>query len=114
MMIMIRAIVRPEKADDVLASLMDAGFPAVTKYSVSGRGKQRGIKIGEITYDEIPKTMLLSVVPAADKEFVINTIIDAARSAGKGAFGDGKIFVSEVEEVYTISSGIKEGAEVEA
>jgi nitrogen regulatory protein PII 1 len=114
MMIMIRAIVRPEKADDVLAALMDAGFPAVTKYSVTGRGKQRGIKIGEVTYDEIPKTMLLSVVQEADKDFVINTIIDAARSGVKGAFGDGKIFVTEVEEVYTISSGVKEGAEVEA
>lgn len=110
MMIMIRAIVRPEKSDDVLAALMDAGFPAVTKYAVAGRGKQRGIKIGEVTYDEIPKTMLISVVPAVDKEFVINTIMDTARSTGKGAFGDGKIFVSEVEEVYTISSGIKEGA----
>ena len=54
-MIMIRAIVRPEKADAVLAALMDAGFPAVTKMDVSGRGKQRGIKIGEVTYDELPK-----------------------------------------------------------
>lgn len=113
-MIMIRAIVRPEKADDVLAALMDAGFPAVTKYSVTGRGKQRGIKIGEVTYDEIPKTMLVSVIKEADKDFVINTIIDAARSGIKGAFGDGKIFVTEVEEVYTISSGVREGAEVEA
>ncbi|MCB2217207.1 P-II family nitrogen regulator [Desulfofustis glycolicus] len=109
MMIMIRAIIRPEKADDVLAALMDAGFPAVTKYSVAGRGKQRGIKIGEITYDEIPKTMLLSVVHVEDKEFVIKTIMDEARSGAKGAFGDGKIFVSEVEEVFTISSGIREG-----
>lgn len=113
MMIMIRAIVRPEKADDVLASLMDEGFPAVTKYSVAGRGKQRGIKIGEVTYDEIPKTMLMSVVKEADKEFVINTIMDAARSGNKGAFGDGKIFVTEVGDVYTISSGVKEAAEVE-
>lgn len=110
MMIMIRAIVRPEKADEVLAALMDAGFPAVTKYSVSGRGKQRGIKIGEVTYDEIPKTMLMSVVQESDKEFVINTIMDAARSGTKGAFGDGKIFVAEVEDVYTISSGVKEDA----
>lgn len=109
MMIMIKAIVRPEKADEVLAALMDAGFPSVTKFAVAGRGKQRGIKIGEVTYDEIPKTMLLSVVPEADKEFVLNTIMDTARSSGKGAFGDGKIFVSEVEEVYTISSGVKEG-----
>ena len=50
-MIMIRSVVRPEKVDAVLAALMEAGFPAVTKMSVVGRGKQRGIKIGEITYD---------------------------------------------------------------
>ena len=113
MMIMIRAIIRPEKSDDVLAALMDAGFPAVTKFSVAGRGKQRGIKIGEVTYDEIPKTMLLSVVRAEDKDFVINTIMDSARSGTKGAFGDGKIFVTEVEDVYTISSGVKEDVETE-
>lgn len=110
MMIMIRSIIRPEKADAVLAALMDAGFPAVTKYAVAGRGKQRGIKIGEVTYDELPKVMLMSVVNAADKDFVIQTIMDTARSKGKGAFGDGKIFVSEVEESYTISSGVKETA----
>lgn len=107
MMIMVRAIVRPEKADEVLAALMDAGFPAVTKYSVAGRGKQRGIKIGEITYDEIPKTMLMSVIKAEDKDFVIETIMNAARTSAKGAAGDGKIFVSPVEDVYTISSGTK-------
>jgi nitrogen regulatory protein PII 1 len=114
MMIMIRAIIRPEKADAVLAALMDAGFPAVTRYSVAGRGKQRGIKIGEITYDEIPKTMLISVIKAEDKEYVINTIMNTARTGTKGAFGDGKIFISDVECAYTISSGIKEGAEVTA
>jgi nitrogen regulatory protein PII 1 len=108
-MLMIRAIVRPEKSDEVLAALMDAGFPAVTKYSVAGRGKQRGIKIGDVTYDEIPKTMLLMVVKDEDKDFVIQTVMDTARTAGKGAFGDGKIFVSPVEEVYTVSSGVKEG-----
>ncbi len=108
MMIMIRAIVRPEKSDAVLASLMDAGFPAVTKYSVAGRGKQRGIKIGEVTYDEIPKTMLMSVINAADKDFVIETIMKTARTETKGAFGDGKIFVSDVSESYTISSGVQD------
>ncbi len=110
MMIMIRSIIRPEKADAVMAALMDAGFPAVTKYAVAGRGKQRGIKIGDVTYDEIPKVMLMSVVNAEEKDFVIDTIMDTARSAGKGAFGDGKIFVSDVEESYTISSGVKETA----
>lgn len=110
MMIMIRAIVRPEKSDAVLAALMDAGFPAVTKYSVAGRGKQRGIKIGEVTYDEIPKTMLMSVINAADKDFVIETIMKTARTDKKGAFGDGKIFISDVGESYTISSGVLDTA----
>ena len=110
MMIMIRSIIRPEKADKVLAALMDAGFPAVTRYSVAGRGKQRGIKIGDVTYDEIPKVMLMSVVNAEDKQFVIDTILKTAKSGEKGAFGDGKIFVSQVEESYTISSGVQETA----
>jgi nitrogen regulatory protein PII 1 len=110
MMIMVRAIVRPEKAPDVLAALMDAGFPAVTKYAVAGRGKQRGIKIGEITYDEIPKTMLMSVVRDEDRDYVVDTIMKAARTGKKGAFGDGKIFVSPVQDIYTISSGTRDTA----
>ncbi len=109
-MIMVKAIVRPEKVDQVLAALLDAGFPAATKFSVAGRGKQRGIKIGEITYDEIPKTMLLSVVKDEDKDFVIETIMTAARTGAKGNYGDGKIFVTPVLDVYTISSGVRETA----
>ena len=52
---MIRAIIRPEKVDEVLVELSDAGFPAVTKIDVVGRGKQRGIKVGDVHYDELPK-----------------------------------------------------------
>ena len=107
-MLMIRAIVRPEKVDAVLERLMAEGFPAVTRISVSGRGKQRGIKIGEITYDEIPKDLLMMVVPDSDKDLVINTVMAAARTGDRGAFGDGKIFVSPVDEIYTVSSGVKE------
>ena len=107
-MILIRAIVRPEKSDSVLAALLDAGFPAVTKIPVVGRGKQRGIKVGEVTYDEIPKELLILVVPEKDKEFVKRIVMEAARTGEKGAFGDGKIFVSPVDEVYTISSGVRE------
>lgn len=107
-MVMVRSIVRPEKCDEVLEALMEAGFPAVTKLNVVGRGKQRGIKIGEITYDEIPKEMLLTAVADKDKDFVVKTIIKAARTGDKGSFGDGKIFVSPVDEMYTVSSGVKE------
>jgi nitrogen regulatory protein PII 1 len=104
---MVRAIVRPEKADEVLAALMADGFPSVTRMGVSGRGKQRGIRIGDVTYDEIPKELLLMVIKDADKDFVVRKIMEVART-GKGSYGDGKIFVSPVEEVYTVSSGVKE------
>lgn len=112
-MIMIRAIVRPEKSNEVMAALMYAGFPAVTKMDVYGRGKQRGMRIGEITYDELPKEMLFVVVDDSDKDFVIETIMKSARTGDKGAFGDGKIFVSTVEESYTVSSGVKDGVVME-
>ena len=77
---------------------------------VYGRGKQRGLKVGGVTYDELPKEMLIIVVPAADKDFVVKTILDNAKTSASGNYGDGKIFVQPVEEVYTISSGVKEAA----
>jgi nitrogen regulatory protein PII 1 len=107
-MYMLRAIVRPEKSPAVLKSLFDAGFPAVTKLPVFGRGKQRGLKVGNVTYDELPKEMLMLVIADKDKDFVVETIINAARSDDGGQFGDGKIFVTPIEEAYTISSGFKE------
>ncbi|HEX9061407.1 MAG TPA: P-II family nitrogen regulator [Clostridia bacterium] len=106
-MLMIRAIIRPEKVGTVLSELSDAGFPAVTKMDVMGRGKQRGVKVGDVYYDEIPKEMLMMVVNDEDKDDVIKLIIKNAKTGQKGAFGDGKIFISPVEEAYTISSGTK-------
>jgi nitrogen regulatory protein PII 1 len=107
-MLLIRAIVRPEKSATVLKALFEAGFPAVTKMAVFGRGKQRGLKVGNITYDELPKELLLIAIKDADKDFVITTIIEAARTDEKGAFGDGKIFITPITETYTISSGSME------
>lgn len=106
-MIMIKAIVRPERADAVLEALLEAGYSAVTKVPVFGRGKQRGLKVGEVHYDELPKEMLIFVVQNADKDFVLKTVLESART-GPGHFGDGKVFVIPVDEVYTISSGVKE------
>lgn len=105
---LIRAIVRPEKSAKVMKALFEAGYVAVTKIPVVGRGKQRGIKVGDITYDELQKDMLMIVVKDEDKDFAVNTILDSARTGEKGAFGDGKIFVSPVEEAYTISRRTKE------
>lgn len=104
-MLLIRAIIRPEKSGVVLSELLDAGFPAVTKMDVFGRGKQRGISIGEVHYDEIPKEMLLTVVNDEDKDDVVKIITRNARTGEKGHFGDGRIFISQVVDAYTISTG---------
>ncbi|MFQ9510477.1 MAG: P-II family nitrogen regulator [Lachnospiraceae bacterium] len=45
---MIRAIVRPEKVEEVLEALIDAGYPAVTRMDVYGRGKQKGLQVGGV------------------------------------------------------------------
>ncbi len=105
---LIRAIVRSEKSATVIKALFESGFVAVTRVPVIGRGKQRGIKVGDITYDEIPKDLLLIVINDDDKDYAIKTIMGSARTGEKGAFGDGKIFVSPVDEAYTISRGTKE------
>jgi nitrogen regulatory protein PII 1 len=104
--LLIRAIVRPEKKDEVLAELSAAGFNAATMVDVVGRGKQKGIKIGGMVYDEIPKTLILMVIPEEDKEKVVRSILSTARTGNEGTFGDGKIFVSPVDEAYTISRNI--------
>ncbi len=106
-MLMIKAIVRPEKTGEIMAELSEAGFPAVTKVDVVGRGKQRGVKVGNVVYDEIPKEMLIIVVEDEHKDDVISIISRKGKTGQAGAFGDGKIFVTQVEEVYTISSGSK-------
>jgi nitrogen regulatory protein PII 1 len=88
-----------------MRELAAAGFPAVTKLDVYGRGKQKGITVGEVHYDEIPKDMLVIVCNDEDKDDLVKIIIRTAKTEAKGAFGDGRIFVSPVESAYTISTG---------
>ncbi|MBP1764390.1 MAG: glnB 1 [Firmicutes bacterium] len=104
-MIMVRAIVRPEKKDVLLSELSAAGFHAATVVDVVGRGKQMGIKVGDVVYDEIPKSMIMMATPAASKEKIVSIIIKYAKSSGEGSFGDGKIFISPLDGVYTVSTG---------
>ncbi len=99
---MIRAIIRPEKEQDVVLALEKEGFVSLTKVDVFGRGKQKGIKIGDIHYEELSKTMLMLVVPQEDEAKVIKIIGDTSRT---GSFGDGKIFVTEVSESFTVRTG---------
>lgn len=99
---MIRAVIRHEKEGDVITALERAGFSALTKTDVLGRGRQRGIKIGSARYEEIAKLMLMVVVEERDLERAIDIIKISART---GNFGDGKIFVTPVEKVMTIRTG---------
>lgn len=99
---MVRAFIRPEKEQEVVQALEGVGFGSLTKMAVFGRGKQKGLQVGPITYDELPKTLLMTVVEDGDIEKVVATIEDKART---GFIGDGKIFVSPVETAYTIRTG---------
>jgi nitrogen regulatory protein PII 1 len=103
-MLLVRAIVRPEKAGAVMSELAAAGFPGVTKLDVYGRGKQKGITVGDVHYEEIPKEMLVIVCNDEDKDDIVKIVIRMAKT-GEGNFGDGRIFISPVESAYTISSG---------
>jgi nitrogen regulatory protein PII 1 len=99
---MIRAIIRPEKEDDVVLALEGAGFPAMTKAHVFGRGKQKGLQVGPVHYDLLSKIFLLLVVNDDEVQKVMEVITDNSKT---GFIGDGKIFVSEVEEAYTVRTG---------
>ena len=103
-MLMMRAIIRPEKVGTVMTELAEAGFPAITKMDVFGRGKQRGIRVDDFYYDEIPKEMLLIFCSDEDKDTLVKMILRAART-GDGNYGDGRVFISPVEEAYTVSTG---------
>lgn len=99
---MIRAFIRPEKEQEVVQALEGAGFPSLTKMPVFGRGKQKGLQVGPVHYDELPKTLVMMVVDDHNVERVIGIINEKARS---GFVGDGKIFVSPVEKAYTVRTG---------
>ncbi|MCX9009600.1 MAG: P-II family nitrogen regulator [Candidatus Methanoperedens sp.] len=99
---MIRAIIRPNKEEKVVESLEKEGFVSLTKMNVFGRGKQKGIRVGTVCYDEIPKVMLMLVVEDGDVQRAVNIIQNSART---GNIGDGKMFISEVLEAYTVRTG---------
>lgn len=99
---MIRAFIRPEKEQEVVLALEGAGFPSLTKMPVFGRGKQKGLQVGPVHYDELPKTLIMTVVDTEDVGKVIRIIEDKAKT---GFIGDGKIFVSPVDAVYTVRTG---------
>jgi nitrogen regulatory protein PII 1 len=99
---MIRAVIRPEREEAILSNLEAAGIFAVTKCPVQGRGRQKGIQVGKVSYDLLAKVMLLLVVEETDYAKAVAAIENGGDT---GHPGDGKIFVQQVSESYTIRTG---------
>ncbi len=99
----ISAIIKPFKLDDVRAALSDVGVNGLTVYEVKGFGRQKGhtelYRGAEYVVDYIPKMKLEIAVDDDRVDVVIDAIVDAAKT---GKIGDGKIFVTNLENVVRI------------
>jgi len=102
----IEAIIKPFKLDEVKEKLNAAGIQGMTVSEVRGFGRQRGhtelYRGSEYVVDFLPKTRIEIVIPDHIEDLVIQTIMEAART---GSIGDGKLFVTPVEEVIRIRTG---------
>ena len=102
----IEAIVRHHKVDDIKAALVKEGFLGMTITEVHGYGRQKGHKEtyrgAEYQVDFVPKVKIEIVVDDAQAEGVASAIV---KSANTGKIGDGKVFISNVEEAIRIRTG---------
>ncbi len=103
---LITAIIKPFKLDDVREALSEIGVAGVTVTEVKGFGRQKGhtelYRGAEYVVDFLPKVKLEIAIPESTVEKAIETIIKAANT---GKIGDGKIFVSNLEQIIRIRTG---------
>jgi nitrogen regulatory protein P-II 2 len=103
---LITAIIKPFKLDDVREALSEIGVAGVTATEVKGFGRQKGhtelYRGAEYVVDFLPKVKLEIVVADHVVEQAVETIVKAANT---GKIGDGKIFVTNVEQVVRIRTG---------
>ncbi len=102
----VEAVIKPFKLDDVREALSEIGITGMTAIEVKGFGRQKGhtelYRGAEYVVDFLPKVKLEIVVREDDLERCIEAITNAART---GKIGDGKIFVTKVENVIRIRTG---------
>jgi nitrogen regulatory protein P-II 1 len=105
---LVEAIVKPFKLDEVKEALTKAGVQGMTVEEVKGFGRQKGhtelYRGAEYSVDFLPKVKIQILVPDDKASKVVEVITDSART---GKIGDGKIFVTPVEEVIRIRTGEK-------
>jgi nitrogen regulatory protein PII len=99
----IEAIIKPFKLEEVKSALTEIGIEGMTTIDVKGFGRQKGhteiYRGSEYTVDFIPKVLILVVVSDAVVESAVKAIVKAAKT---GAIGDGKVFVSTIDEAMRI------------
>jgi len=103
---LITAIIKPFKMDDVRQALADVGVQGITVTEVKGFGRQKGhtelYRGAEYVVDFLPKVKLEIAV---DGEMLDNVVDAILKSANTGKIGDGKIFISPLEEIIRIRTG---------
>ncbi|MCA1791678.1 MAG: P-II family nitrogen regulator [Thioalkalivibrio sp.] len=108
---MITAIIKPFKLDDVREAISEIGVQGMTMTEVKGFGRQRGhtelYRGAEYVVDFLPKVKL---EVAVDGDMVDRVVEAISKSASTGKIGDGKIFISPIEQVVRIRTG-ETGAE---
>ena len=106
---MITAVIQPSRLETVKNLLATAGISGLTVSDVRGVGRQRGrteiYRGHEYKVDLIPKVKIEIAVDEALADSVIDAIVKGARSGTEGKIGDGKIFVTNLEEVVRIRTG---------
>jgi nitrogen regulatory protein PII len=99
----VSAIIKPFKLDDVREAMSDIGITGLTVYEVKGFGRQKGhtelYRGAEYVVDYIPKVKIEVAIDDDRVDQVIDTIIESAKT---GKIGDGKIFVTNLENVVRI------------
>ena len=102
----IEAIIKPFKLDEVKEALQEVGLQGITVTEAKGFGRQKGhtelYRGAEYVVDFLPKVKIEVVLPDANVEAAVEAIKEAAQT---GRIGDGKIFVSPVEQVIRIRTG---------
>jgi nitrogen regulatory protein P-II 2 len=103
---MVMAIIKPFKLDDVRAALSEIGVQGITVTEVKGFGRQKGhtelYRGAEYVVDFLPKVKIEAVV---DDGLVYQVIEGISKAANSGKIGDGKIFVSDIEQAVRIRTG---------
>ena len=103
---LVTAIIKPFKMDDVRAALSDIGVQGITVTEVKGFGRQRGhtelYRGAEYVVDFLPKLKLEIAVAEGQLDTIVEAVIKAANT---GKIGDGKIFVTDLEQVIRIRTG---------